>query len=114
MASWSIADLTGPPLRATLQRGVELLRLSEEELVSEGYAASGALSDLIVGARRLHSAGARHVLVSRAAASALLFTDGQHLQESSSSARSSRRSTSAGPATRCSRPPGSDSLAAWT
>ena len=76
-----VADLTGPALRATLQRGVELLRLSEEELVSERYAASGALSDLMVGARRLHSAGARHVLVSLAAASALLFTDGQHLQE---------------------------------
>jgi 1-phosphofructokinase len=57
------------------------LRLSAEELVSEGYAASGALSDVMVGARRLHSAGARHVLVSRAAASALLFADGQHLQE---------------------------------
>ena len=76
-----VADLTGPPLRATLQRGVELLRLSAEELVSERYAASGALSDLMVGARRLHSAGARQVLVSRVAASALLITDGQHLQE---------------------------------
>ena len=30
-----IADLTGPPLRATLEGGVELLRLSEEELVWE-------------------------------------------------------------------------------
>ena len=35
-----IADLTGAPLRAALHAGVELLKLSEEELVSEGYAAS--------------------------------------------------------------------------
>ena len=76
-----VADLTGPPLRATLQRGVQLLRLSEEEIVSEGYAASGALSDLVIGAHRLNAAGARHVLVSRAAASAVLITDGQHPQE---------------------------------
>lgn len=76
-----IADLTGPPLRATLQQGVQLLRISEEEIVSEGYAASGALTDLMVGARRLNAAGARQVLVSRAAASAVLTADGQHPQE---------------------------------
>ena len=68
-----IADLTGPPLRATLDGGVELLRLSEEELVSEHYAASDHDADIFAGARRLHEAGARHVLVSRGSAPAVLI-----------------------------------------
>lgn len=76
-----IADLTGPPLRATLQAGVELLRLSAEELVLERYAASDALPDIVVGVRRLHAAGARQVLVSRAAAPAVLIAGGHHPQE---------------------------------
>lgn len=76
-----IADLAGPPLRATLEGGVELLRLSEEELVGEHYAASQALPDIVAGARRLHAAGARHVLVSRAAAPAVLISDGDHPKE---------------------------------
>lgn len=32
-----IADLTGPPLHAALEGGVELLRLSADELVGERY-----------------------------------------------------------------------------
>ena len=72
-----IADLTGPPLRATLRGGIELLRLSEEELICEGYASSDAPPDLVSGAHRLHAHGARHVLVSRAAAPALLISDGR-------------------------------------
>jgi 1-phosphofructokinase len=73
-----IADLTGPPLSAALAGGIELLRLSDEELVLEGYADSDALPDLVDGARRLQSAGARHVLVSRGPAPALLISDGDH------------------------------------
>jgi len=67
-----IADLTGPPLRATLEGGVELLRLSDEELVMERFAASDAAPDLVAGAHRLQDAGARHVLVSRGSAPAVL------------------------------------------
>lgn len=76
-----IADLTGPPLRATLQGGVELLKISEEELVAERHAASDTLPDIVAGARRLHAAGARQVLVSRAAAAAVLISDGDHPKE---------------------------------
>lgn len=72
-----IADLTGDPLRATLEGGVELLRLSDEELVRERCAAGETLPDLADGARRLHAAGARHVLVSRASKPALLVGDGE-------------------------------------
>jgi 1-phosphofructokinase len=63
-----IADLTGPPLRATVEGGVEWLRLSEEELVCDHHAASDAPADIVAGARRLHAATARHVLVSRGSA----------------------------------------------
>jgi 1-phosphofructokinase len=73
-----IADLTGPPLRAVLEGGVELVRLSEEELVREGYAASDELPELAKGVRALHDAGARNVLVSRASAPAILTGDGEH------------------------------------
>jgi 1-phosphofructokinase len=72
-----IADLTGPPLRATLEGGVELVRLSEEELVREGFASGEGQSDPAAGARALHDAGARHVLVSRASAPAILIGDGE-------------------------------------
>jgi 1-phosphofructokinase len=71
-----IADLTGPPLRAVLEGGVELLRMSDEELVRDGYAASDAPADILAGARRLHQAGARRVLVSRASAPAVLIHNG--------------------------------------
>jgi 1-phosphofructokinase len=70
-----IADVTGPPLRATLEGGVELLRLSEEELVGEQYAASDAPADIVAGAEQLHAAGARRVLISRGSAPALLIDD---------------------------------------
>jgi 1-phosphofructokinase len=67
-----IADLTGPPLSATLDGGVDLLRLSAEEVVRDGYAASASLGDLLDAARILHKAGARNVLVSRASEPAIL------------------------------------------
>lgn len=76
-----IADLTGPPLRATLQAGVELIKLSEEELADEQHAGGDTAIDIVAAARRLHAAGARQVLVSRAAAPAVLITGGHHPQE---------------------------------
>ena len=72
-----IADLTGRPLRAALRGGVALLRLSDEELAAEQYAASNAPSDLVAAARGLQAAGAQDVLVSRAAEPALLVGDGE-------------------------------------
>lgn len=76
-----IADLTGPPLRAALEGSVELLRLSEEELVREHYAASDSREDIVAGAQRLRAAGARRVLVSRGPAPALLIEDGAKAKE---------------------------------
>jgi len=67
-----IADLTGPPLRATLEGGVELFKVSEEELLSEHYAANDGSAEIAAAAQRLHAAGARHVLISRGSKPALL------------------------------------------
>lgn len=68
-----IADLTGAPLRAALDGGVGLLRLSEEELVSEGYAASDEAAEIFAGALRLNAAGAHRVVISRASEPAVLI-----------------------------------------
>jgi 1-phosphofructokinase len=75
-----IADLTGPPLRAALKGGVELLRLSDEELLVERYASSDSVPDLVAAAHRLRAEGARQVLVSRAGSPALLVGDGAEPQ----------------------------------
>lgn len=63
-----IADLTGPPLRATLQGGVELIRLSEEELVWDKCAASDSTANIVAGAQRLHAAGAPRARLPRVGA----------------------------------------------
>jgi 1-phosphofructokinase len=68
-----IADLTGPQLRAALDAGVELLRLSGKELVSEGYAVSDEPVEVVAGAQRLHAAGAHRVLISQGSLPAVLI-----------------------------------------
>ena len=68
-----IADLTGPPLGATLEGGVSLLRLSDQELVRDHRAASVDPADIVAAARRLHAAGARRVVISRGPAPAVLI-----------------------------------------
>jgi 1-phosphofructokinase len=73
-----IADVTGPALRAVLGEGVDLVKLSHTELVAEGFAGGEGLADVVAGARSLHAAGARRVLVSRAAAPAVIVGDGPH------------------------------------
>lgn len=67
-----IADLTGPPLRAVLAGGIELLRLNDDELVAEGYAAGNSEREIVAGANRLRISGAHYVLVSRGSAPAIL------------------------------------------
>ncbi len=76
-----IADLTGPPLRAVLDGGIELLRLSEEELVWEGYAASDEPAEIVAGAQRLCAAGAHRVLISRGSSPALLIDGATGMEE---------------------------------
>lgn len=61
-----IADLTGEQLRHALRGGVDLLKISEEELLAGGLARSPRTSDLTDALRALHDAGADTVLLSRA------------------------------------------------
>ena len=67
-----IADLTGAPLRAALAGGIELLRLNDDELVAEGYAAGNSEREIVAAANRLRISGAHYVLVSRGSAPAIL------------------------------------------
>jgi 1-phosphofructokinase len=71
-----LADLTGPPLHAVLRGGVELLKLSSEELVNEGFAAGDQLSEIVSATKRLSKAGARNVSISRSAEPAVLLEHG--------------------------------------
>lgn len=72
------ADLTGPPLQAVVSGGVELLKLSSDELVDEGLAAGHELSEIVSATHRLHEAGAHNVVISRSAEPAILLEHGAH------------------------------------
>jgi 1-phosphofructokinase len=76
-----IADLTGPPLMATLEAGLELLKLSDEELLREERTTGGAVADLQAAARSLVAAGARRVVVSRGSEPVLFLEDGANPTE---------------------------------
>lgn len=59
-----------------------MVKVSHEELVSDGLAASDSLSDLVEGCRRIAECGASAVVVSRAAEETLAWLDGElHLVE---------------------------------
>ncbi|MFN8123475.1 MAG: PfkB family carbohydrate kinase [Thermoleophilia bacterium] len=77
-----IVDLSEGPLRAVLDAGVHLVKVSDAELVSDGWAASDARDDVVRGVERLLAAGAEQVVVSRAAEGSLAATsDGRWLVE---------------------------------
>jgi 1-phosphofructokinase len=61
-----VADLSGPALAAALEGGVNVLKLSDEELRRDGYASGDGLPDLVAGIERLREAGAEAVVLSRA------------------------------------------------
>jgi 1-phosphofructokinase len=75
-----VADLSGDPLRAALEGGVDLLKVSHEELVADGYADGEDEASLRRGIERLRGAGAEAVLVSRGGEPALAHT-GERLLE---------------------------------
>ncbi len=60
-----IVDLCGEPLRAALASGVDVVKLSHEELVEDGWATSNSAAEIVRGVRRLRDAGARAVVISR-------------------------------------------------
>lgn len=62
-----VADLSGGYLQAALEGGVDVLKISHEELIEEGFASGNSPAEIHDGIRALIRAGAEHVLVSRAA-----------------------------------------------
>ena len=60
-----VADLTGPALDAALGAGIDVLKLSEAELVAEGWAESDGERAIVRAVRKLQDAGARVVVASR-------------------------------------------------
>jgi len=74
------ADLTGEPLRAALEAGVDLLKLSQPEIVEEGFAQGNGEDEILAGVKKLHGAGAEAVLLSRFADPALALLDGRMVE----------------------------------
>jgi 1-phosphofructokinase len=70
-----IADLSGPTLQA-LDGGISILKLSHEELIANGLAASDSRDALVAAIRRLADTVAEDVVVSRAERGALAWIGG--------------------------------------
>jgi 1-phosphofructokinase len=68
-----IADLAGSCLTAALAGGLDILKISEEEVLDEGIAGSSGVDDLLDALDKLHGEGAETVLISRAAEPALVL-----------------------------------------
>jgi len=72
-----IADLSGDALTAALRGGVELIKVSDEDLVADGRLRSRDTLPAVAAARRLRAEGATSVLLTRSADPALLLADGE-------------------------------------
>ena len=71
-----VADLTGPSLVAALEGGVDVLKLSDSELVDGGWATDDAADELAAALVRLHARGAAVVVASRGPKPAIVLSDG--------------------------------------
>jgi len=75
-----VADLSGDYLRAAVAGGLDVLKVSHEELVRHGVAESDGVEQLVAAMRQLRSQGARTVIVSRAERPALALFDDEVVQ----------------------------------
>ena len=75
-----LADLSGEFLAAAAAGRVTVLKVSHEDLVGDGRAASGDPAELIRAMQQLARAGAQVVIVSRAAEPALVLAEGRVIQ----------------------------------
>ena len=71
-----VVDLAGDRLAAALEGGVDVLKVSDEELTAAGLIEDPSPSAVMAAMRRLHRSGAATVIVSRSA-EPLLLLDGQ-------------------------------------
>ncbi len=77
-----VADLQGEFLREVLAGGADLVKISGDELVEDGWASGQEDADVSAGIERLAEAGAVDVVVSRAAGGAMALLDGKLLTAS--------------------------------
>ncbi|SNT09801.1 1-phosphofructokinase [Rhodococcoides kyotonense] len=75
-----VADLSGPTMTAALEGGLTVLKVSHEDLIEDGKAASDDPKDLIEAMRALRDDGAEVVVISRAAEPALALVDDEVLE----------------------------------
>jgi len=75
-----LADLSREPLAAALRGGVDMLKISHEELIAEGRAESAELAQTVPAIFKLHEDGARDVVISEEAEPALALIDGRLLE----------------------------------
>ncbi len=66
-----VTDICGDALRAALDSGVDIVKLSHEELIADGWADDGETTSVTRGIRRVQDAGAATVVVSRSERSTL-------------------------------------------
>ncbi|MEU7529330.1 PfkB family carbohydrate kinase [Saccharothrix sp. NPDC042600] len=78
-----VVDLSGDRLAAALAGGPAVVKVSHEELVADGLAASDELRDLAKACREVAATGAEAVVVSRASDDTLALVEGEFLLVSS-------------------------------
>jgi 1-phosphofructokinase len=72
-----IADLCGEPLKCALEGGLTLLKVSHEELTSDGRVAEAGEDELVDAMFKLQKEGADNVLITRAEEPALALVEGE-------------------------------------
>jgi 1-phosphofructokinase len=71
-----VADITGDLLRASLRSGLDVVKLSDEELVADGWAQGDSDEEVRAGIDALRKEGARNVVISRREHGLLAWYDG--------------------------------------
>jgi 1-phosphofructokinase len=72
-----VTDLAGEVLQPALAGAPHVLKVSHEEMIEDGYARDESIAELTRGIEELQQAGARDVVVSRAADPVLASIDGE-------------------------------------
>jgi 1-phosphofructokinase len=77
---FALADLSGESMRAALRGGVDLLKVSDQELIDAGSLEGTDMSATIAAAHGVRDEGAANVLITRGAKPAVALVD-EHLLE---------------------------------